>query len=123
VLSSINLIDTKAICHNIKKRALFEDKLQFPVEKNTNLYSSEKHVCGTCKEEIIDISRILIMRDKDGGPRLLCYHFFFPCWDFEHLCQEYPNLIIDKAGFSFPESILIRESSINDMLTNLEFWH
>ena len=122
MLSSINLIDIKAICHNIKKRTLFEDKLQFPVEKNLKLYSSEKHVCSTCKEEITDISRVLVMSDKDGGPRLLCYHFFFPCWDFEHLCQQYPNLIIDKAGFSIPENILMSDSSIKNMQKNLEFW-
>ena len=123
MLSSINLIGKKTICHNMEKGTLFEDKLQFPVEKRTALYSSEKHVCCTCKKEITDISRILIMCDKDGGPRLLCFHFFFPCWDFEHLCQEYPNLIIDKAGFSIPENILMKQSSINDMQTNLEFWH
>ena len=123
MLSSINLIGKKTICHNIEKVTLFEDKLQFPVEKNLKLYSSEKHVCSTCKEEITDISRVLVMSDKDGGPRLLCYHFFFPCWDFEHLCQQYPNLIIDKAGFSIPENILMSDSSINDMQKNLEFWN
>ncbi len=123
MLSSITLIGKKTICHNIQKGTLLDDKLQFTVEKNLKLNSSEKHVCSTCKEEIIDISRILVMSDKDGGPRLLCFHFFFPCWDFEHLCQQYPNLIIDKVGFSIAENILISDSSINDMQKNLEFWH
>jgi len=62
-----NLIYTNVICHNTERRIFFEDKLQFPVEKNTKQYSSKKHVCSTCKEEIdSEISRILIMRDIDG---------------------------------------------------------
>jgi len=111
------------VCHNTERVIFLEDKLQLSVGKNTKHYSSEKHVCSTCKEEIdSEISRILIMRDIDGGPRLLCFHFFFPCWDFELLCQKYPNLIIDKAGFSITKNILIKESSIKDMQKNLEFW-
>ena len=115
-------MDMNAIYHNTD-RILYDDKSQFPIDKNSELYSSEKHICSTCKEVIIDISRVLLMRDKDGGPCLLCFHFFFPCWDFKLLCQQYPNLIIDKAGFGIPENTLMRESSINDMQKNLEFWH
>ncbi len=63
------------------------------------------------------------MRDKDGGPRLLCFHFFFPCWDFDLLIQKYPNLVIDHAGFSIPENIRMKESSIRDLQKNLEFWN
>jgi hypothetical protein len=92
------------------------------VEKTTKSYSSEKHVCSTCKEEVTDISRVLLMRDKDGAPRLLCYHYFFPCWDMELFCQQYPNFIIDKAGFSIPENIQMKENSVKDMQENLELW-
>ena len=49
---------------------------QLQLKKSTH-YSSEKHVCSTCKEEIIDISRVLIMCDKDGGPRLLFFPLLF----------------------------------------------
>jgi len=62
------------------------------------------------------------MRDIDGGPRWLCFHFFFPCWDFEFLCQKYPDLIIDKAGFIIPGNILIKKSSIKNMQKDLELW-
>lgn len=82
-----------------------------------------RHVCSTCKEEIdSEISRILIMRDIDGGPRLICFHFFFPCWSFELLCKKYPDLIIDKAGFIIPGNIRIKKSSIKNMQKNLELW-
>ena len=85
--------------------------------------SSEKHVCDTCKEEIPNISRVLLMRDVDGGPRLLCFHYFFPCWDMELLCQQYPNFVIDKAGFSIPENMSIKESSLIEMQSNLDYWN
>jgi len=92
------------------------------VEKNIKHYSSEKHVCDTCKEEITDISRVLIMRDIDGGPRLLCFHYFFPCWDMQLLCQQYPNLVIDKTAFSIPENMSIKENFIKDMQNNIDLW-
>ena len=121
-MSSISLVYTDVDCYDIKKEALFEDKLQFPAEKNTKLYSFQKDVCNTCKEKITDISRVLIMHDKDGGPRLLCFHFFFPCWDPELLSQQHPNLTIDKMGLGIPENISMKQSSIEDMQKNPELW-
>jgi len=122
-MKNTNLIDRNVVCNNTERVIFFADKLQLQVEKNTKHYSSKKHVCSTCKEEIhSEISRILIMRDIDRGPRLLCFHFFFPCWSFELLCQKYPNLVIDKAGFSIPENILIKENSIKNMQKDLELW-
>ncbi len=93
-----------------------------PVEESTKHQSSKSHVCSTCKVEITDISRVLIMRDVDGGPRLLCYHFFYPCWDMELLCQQYSELVIDRVGFSIPENMPIKQSSINDLQTNENLW-
>ncbi len=119
-----NFISTNVVCSNTAKEIFSEDKQQLPVEKNTKHYSLEKHVCATCNEEIdYEISRVLLMSDKDGGPRLLCFHFFFPCWDFELLIQKYPCLVIDHAGFSIPENIRMKESSIRDLQKNLEFWN
>ena len=112
------------VYRNTEREVFFEDKLQFPIEKNTEHYSSEKHVCSTCKVEIdSEISRILIMRDIDGNPRFLRFHFFFPCWDFDLLCQKYPDLVIDRIGFDITENIRIKESSMKDMQENLEFWN
>jgi hypothetical protein len=67
-------------------------------------------------------SRVLIMRDKDGGPRLLCFHFFYPCWDMELLCQQYPNLVIEKTSFSIPENMSLKPSSIESLQTNQDLW-
>ena len=115
-------IKTSVVCPKTAKRISFEDRIYLSCEKNTKHYSLEKHVCDTCKEEIHDISRVLIMRDKNDGPRLLCFHYFFPCWDMQLLCQQYPNLIIDMVGFSFPENMRMKESSIKDMQEKLEMW-
>lgn len=84
--------------------------------------SLEKHVCHTCKQEIEDISRVIIMRDKDLGPRLMCFHFFYPCWDIDLICQQYPNLKIDQICFSFPDSLVISEESIKKIQTCPELW-
>ena len=101
---------------------LFGDKSMSKNETVTIQYDSEKHVCSTCKEKIVDISRDLIMNDIDGGARLLCFHFFYPCWDMDLLRQQYPNLRIHRVGFSFPENIIISESFIKKMQKNQEFW-
>lgn len=93
----------------------------FLSEKDTKHQSSKSHVCSTCKKEITDIARILIMRDRDGGPRLLSFHYFFPCWDMELLCQQYPNLRIDKVGFSIPENMAIKENSVKSMLESVDW--
>jgi hypothetical protein len=122
MMTDPSLIRTNEVYHNSERRTLFEDKPLLPGETTGIHHSSEKHVCDTCKEEIHDISRVLIMRDKDGGPRLLCFHYFFPCWDMQLLCQQYPNLIIDMVRFSFPENISMKESSIKDIQENLEMW-
>jgi hypothetical protein len=96
-------------------------KIQKPI--TTKVHSSEKHVCDTCKEEIPNISRVLLMRDIDGGPRLLCFHYFFPCWDMELLCQQYPNLVIERAMFSIPENISIKENSLIEMQSSVDYWN
>ena len=62
------------------------------------------------------------MRDRDWGPQLLFFHFFFPCWDVKLLCQQYSNLEIDRVGFSFPENLGMSESSIKKLQTNYELW-
>lgn len=83
----------------------------------------EKHECDTCKEEIgYNISKILILENKDGGRKFLSFHFFFPCWDIDFLCQKYPNMTIDRMGFSFPQDMTISKNSISKIKKNLEYW-
>ncbi len=91
----------------------------FPVSNKAG-----KHVCDTCQREIgEEISRLIIMRDTDGGPHVLCFHFFFPCWDFTLLCQKYPHLIIDKLRYSLPDKMQMKKKSVEDLQNNLNFWN
>ena len=115
-----DLLNLEELKEKPKQRVFYEEKNRFAQE--TSVFS-KKHSCKTCKKEIgSEISRILLMRDKDGGPCLMTFHFFFPCWDFKQLCSEYPQLTIDKAGFSLPESISMNQNSLLKLQKNLEFW-
>lgn len=106
---------TKRIKHSLNSSFNEEQSVVYPV--------IGKHVCDTCKAEIgHEISRIILMRDIDGGPRVLCFHFFFPCWDMELLCQKYPNLIIDKLRFSFPKKMKLDHNTMKELQNNLDFW-
>jgi hypothetical protein len=98
-------------------------KCKIQKQNISKIHPSEKHVCDTCKEEIPDISRVLLMRDMDGGPRLLCFHYFSPCWSMELLCQQYPNFVIERAGFSIPENVPIKEDSLIEMQSGLDYWN
>jgi len=40
----------------------------------------------------------------------------------ELLCQQYPNLVIERAGFSIPENVPIKESSLIEMQSGLDYW-
>jgi hypothetical protein len=108
---------------NLNRNFNFDKITVLPKENVRRHYSSEKHVCSTCKTEIgSEISRIMITNDIDGSPRLFCFHFFFPCWDMRYFCQKYQNLTIERAGFSIPENITIKEKSMKDLQKNLEYW-
>ena len=80
-------------------------------------------ICETCKAPIEDSTfRFLIIQDEKLRQKQLSYHFFFPCWDVELLCQKYPNLIIDKLRFSFPKKMKLNNNSMQDLQNNFDFW-
>ncbi|MDX1442067.1 MAG: hypothetical protein R3237_06385, partial [Nitrosopumilaceae archaeon] len=90
----LDIIANKKVALSVEKgtKRIIQFLNQINSEENSiRQYSSEKHICDTCDQEIgHNISRTLLMRDKDEGPRLLCFHFFYPCWDFKLLVQKYP---------------------------------
>lgn len=95
-----------------------EIKYQTVFDKNTQT----KYVCNTCKTEIEGIARLLILRDKDEGPHVIFSHYFFPCWDLGLLCQQYPNLCIDKLGFCIPDDSTISPETRKTMQKEIKFW-
>lgn len=93
------------------------------IKRITQTDRVQKLVCNTCSGKITsDVCRVLVMHDKDYNPQVFHYHFFFPCWDFELLCKRYPNLTLERAGFSIPENMSVDENAIKDLQNNLNFW-
>lgn len=124
IVSNVNQINPSNNDQNFDRIIKFEDTSAFSKENVERRHSSEKHVCSICKTKIgSEISRIIITNDRDGGPRMFCFHFFFPCWDMQYFCQKYQNLTIVRAGFSFPENIMISENAIKDLQKNLIYWN
>ena len=79
--------------------------------------------CDTCKTEIVDnLCRFCIMRDIDDNPRVLYFHYFFPCWDFDLFCQKYPTLYLDKAGFICNEEFTSDSKCLRYLESDLETW-
>ena len=100
-----------------------KQKKIFPIKNNLVSNSNEKQVCYSCNKEIkSEISRIVVMRDIDRGPRLFIFHFFSPCWNFKLLCKKYPKLTLDWAGFSVPENFLMEKDDLRNLQKNLELW-
>ena len=88
-----------------------------------NHLSSVNHICDSCDTNIeSEISRVLILCDLDGGPRLVFTHFFAPCWNLGKLLKKYGNFRIEKMSFSFPENMSMKDESIRKMQTKFDFW-
>jgi len=91
--------------------------------KKTQTDKIQKVICNSCNAEIgPNICKVLVMRNKDGEPRVLHHHFFFPCWDFESLSTKYSSFTIDRVGVSIPENILVSKSGMIDLKNNLGYW-
>ena len=84
--------------------------------------NEKKFICDTCKTQIEGIARMLILRDNDYGPYVIFSHYFFPCWDLGQLCQQYPNLCIDKLGFCIPDDVSITKKTKIEMKKDIKFW-
>ena len=62
--------------------------------------SQEDIVCHNCLKKIEFFpARMVVMEDKEGKKMSLYFHYFFPCWDFEQLCQRFPDLNLIRLGF------------------------
>lgn len=80
-------------------------------------------VCNTCNREMdSEMCRVLIARNVVGEPQFFSFHFFAPCWNIEDFYKKYPNLILDRVGFSILENQSISESGIKDLQSNLSYW-
>jgi len=122
-----NALDTSKISKRFKQKVFGQKRLlsssKLSVKKHAKIQSPEKLVCDTCKKEMdLEICRIVITGNVDGGPQFFSFHFFPPCWNFDDFCQENPNLSLDRMLFDIPENMSMSENSIKDLQSNLSFW-
>ena len=90
-----------------------------------NHVSTTNPVCFTCQSSIDDLTyRIVIVKDKVFQKhKLLSFHYFFPCWDIDYVCQNLGEYEIFKAGFRCEESILKNHKAINNLRKNADLWN
>ncbi len=80
-------------------------------------------VCSVCLREIDEsVHRIVIFQDKEKNPLVKRFHYFFPCWDMEYICQKYLDYKIVNVGFSCEKSILNNHNKVRNLQRNLSLW-
>ena len=94
-----------------------------PIQKeSTQTDKIQKIVCESCNNDIgSNICKVVLLRSKDGGPKVSHYHFFFPCWDFEQIVKKFKSFALEHVGVSIPEDILISKIAIVDLQNNFEY--
>lgn len=96
-----------------------DDKQGLIFEEN----SQKNPICDVCLKEMNEsIYRIVIFQDKEKNPIVKKFHFFFPCWDIEYICQEYLAYKIVNLGFSSEKTILNNHKKIRNLQRNLSLW-
>ena len=97
--------------HGAKQGLIFDENLQ------------KSSVCNVCLREINEsIHRIVIFQDKDKNPSVKRFHYFFPCWDMDYICQKYLDHKIVKVGFSCEKTILNNHKQVRNLQRNLSLW-
>lgn len=80
-------------------------------------------VCNVCLRELDEpIYRIIIFQDAERNLKVKKFHFFFPCWDIEYICQKYLDHKIVNLGFSCEKSILKNHKKVRNLQRNLSLW-
>ena len=80
-------------------------------------------ICDTCKSKIdISFYRIIVLRDKTKNPLILRFHYFFPCWDIDHLAEKYHDYEIMDAGISFDLNHTMKNQNFRNFKENEDLW-
>ena len=87
------------------------------------IFSLGNPTCHTCKTRIENLPfRFLIVHDDFKNESLLEFHYFYPCWDVNYICNNLPGLKIVKAGFCYDDYILKNPKKINNIKRNVDLW-
>jgi len=111
---------------NSKFKPDFPNIATFPLVKKGLIFeenSQNASVCSVCLQKIdAPIYRRVIFQDKEKNLTVKNFHFFFPCWDFEYVCQKYMNYKIVNLGFSCEKIILKNYQKVRNLQRNLSLW-
>lgn len=86
--------------------------------------SDENPECHTCKSKIEDSTyRFLVVEDRIFHKhKMLTFHYFFPCWDVQYVCENLRDYEIFKAGFCCEKAVLNNPKAINNLRKNGALW-
>jgi len=80
-------------------------------------------LCETCKSPIEDSTfRFLIVKNENSEKERISFHFFFPCWDVNYVCDSLGTRKSLQAGFDCDESILKNPKVVNNLRQNCDLW-
>ena len=80
-------------------------------------------VCDTCKSQIEFLPlREVLIEDCNFKKKMLYFHYFFPCWDFQYFINSYPEQKIISSGFLWGSEILEKPYMIKNIENNLDLW-
>lgn len=100
-----------------------QSKLQLVSHKAPIRHNHILPICETCKSPIEDSTfRFLLVRDENSEKEKMSFHFFFPCWDVNYVCDSLGTRRILQAGFECDESILKKPNWVNNLRQNCDLW-
>ena len=92
-------------------------------KKTPIVQTNDLPFCHTCNSLIYDLPyRFLVIEDRNYKHEMLSFHYFFPCWDVDYVCQNLTDHRIFKAGFVCDSSIKKNLAVLNNFKKNLDLW-
>ncbi|MFB5611063.1 MAG: hypothetical protein ACE5R3_02740 [Nitrosopumilaceae archaeon] len=79
-------------------------------------------ICDTCLKNIEFLpARVVTMKSLEGKIKNAHFHYFFPCWDFDYLCQRYPEYDLINIGFIY-DSDYLSSKIVKNLKKNEDLW-